>query len=117
MHSYGLIDARVVVDKRGQEVNLVKLRNPWGSFEWQGDWGDKSRCWTPKLKEELQVVDADDGTFWMAFEDFKQYFTRFQLCKYRDGYEYSSFKLNPKKKYHLVSFEAFTGGLHTFSVS
>ena len=77
MHSYGLIDARIVKNKRGKEVKLLKLRNPWGSFEWQGDWGDKSSTWTPELKQQLNVVDADDGTFWMDFEDFKQYFTRF----------------------------------------
>ena len=40
-----------------------------------GDWSDKSPLWTPELREELQVVsDPEDGTFWMAFEDFVQHF-------------------------------------------
>ena len=24
----------------------LQLRNPWGSFEWKGDWGDGSDMWT-----------------------------------------------------------------------
>ena len=54
------------------------MRNPWGNFEWQGDWGDKSDCWTPELKLQLDLKeDADDGLFWMSFDDMKKYFGRF----------------------------------------
>lgn len=49
-HSYGVI-ATALVEKDGNEVMLLKLRNPWGSFEWKGDWGDESDLWTPELKE------------------------------------------------------------------
>lgn len=52
-HSYGLISAAEVIDKNGNPVKLVKLRNPWGNFEWKGDWGDESDCWTDELKEQL----------------------------------------------------------------
>ena len=52
-HSYGLISAVEVQDKDGNPVKLVKLRNPWGKFEWKGDWGDKSETWTDELKEQL----------------------------------------------------------------
>ena len=24
---------------------MVRLRNPWGVFEWKGDWGDHSKLW------------------------------------------------------------------------
>ena len=50
-HAYSLISIHQVTDKQGKEVNLLKLRNPWGSGEWEGDWSDKSRCWTPQLKQ------------------------------------------------------------------
>jgi len=75
-HSYGLIAVHVVKDKKGQNVNLIQLRNPWGSFEWNGDWGDKSDCWTDEAKAEVNFTDEDDGTFWMSFDDFKKYFSR-----------------------------------------
>jgi len=46
----------------------LNIRNPWGSFEWQGDWsdGDKKK-WTPEAMEVIKPVFGDDGTFWMAF--------------------------------------------------
>lgn len=33
-HSYGIIAAAVVTGSDGVEVNICKLRNPWGNFEW-----------------------------------------------------------------------------------
>ena len=90
-HSYGLIAVAEVNDKNGKPTKLVQLRNPRGNFEWQGDWGDNSKCWTPQLKKQLNVVDdANDGTFWMSFFDFSQYFSRIQICKYIDGSNFSN---------------------------
>ena len=53
-------------------LRLIRLRNPWGSGEWQGEWGDGSERWTRFYKERLGWVEEDDGTFWMAFSDFLQ---------------------------------------------
>ena len=50
-HAYGLIAAKTVTDKSGNTVNIVKLRNPWGQFEWKGAWGDDSEDWTPEIKK------------------------------------------------------------------
>lgn len=50
-HSYGLLAAKEVKDANGDVVQLVQLRNPWGDFEWRGDWGDESDCWTPETKK------------------------------------------------------------------
>jgi hypothetical protein len=48
---------------------MYQVRNPWGNFEWTGDWGDSSALWTPALKREMQskgfsLVKANDGIFW-----------------------------------------------------
>ena len=45
-HAYTLLSAAQLTLSNGQQVNLVKLRNPWGSGEWKGDWSDKSPLWT-----------------------------------------------------------------------
>lgn len=50
-HSYGLLAAARVKDAMGDTVELVCMRNPWGDFEWTGDWGDDSDCWTPEIKQ------------------------------------------------------------------
>ena len=48
-HAYSLISIHEL-KHRGKDIKLLKLRNPWGSGEWQGDWSDNSPLWTPQLK-------------------------------------------------------------------
>lgn len=75
-HAYGLISAVSIRDRFEDEVKLIQLRNPWGDFEWKGDWGDNSDCWTPESKEEAGWTNVDDGTFFMCLEDVQKYFNR-----------------------------------------
>lgn len=96
-HAYSIIQAKEVTNtakvgvgnvKLGvdlgsaKKLRLVQLRNPWGTFEWKGDWSDKSKLWKkhPHVAKELKFVDSDDGAFWMAFDDFKEYYTRVNVC-------------------------------------
>lgn len=53
-------------DSTGADLKLIRLRNPWGSGEWKGDWSDKSPLWTDKLKKEVNFTDADDGLFFIS---------------------------------------------------
>lgn len=34
-------------------LKLLKLRNPWGRVEWEGDWSDGSKLWTAEMMEKL----------------------------------------------------------------
>lgn len=79
----GLGDAKLSIPSaKGDKFRLVQLRNPWGSFEWKGAWSDKSKLWKeyPHIAKQLKFVDADDGAFWMTFDDFKEYYTRVNVC-------------------------------------
>lgn len=65
-HAYSIILVKEAFGNR-----LVNIRNPWGTFEWEGDWGDNSPLWTKKMIDAVRpVLDEADGTFWMSFEDF-----------------------------------------------
>lgn len=114
-HSYGVLKAVLVQDADGNDVQLVQVRNPWGKTEWQGDWSDNSDKWTDELKEQLSWTDADDGAFWMDFNDFKQYFGRCQICEVSDTHQFSFVKHTGP--YGLLKFSAQSSGEYTFSVS
>jgi hypothetical protein len=49
-HAYTVISCHEVVDKEGQDIQLIKMRNPWGENEWLGDWSDKSPKWSEATK-------------------------------------------------------------------
>jgi Calpain family cysteine protease len=44
-HAYSVISA---AEAHGNK--LLNIRNPWGSFEWDGAWADNSPLWTEKMK-------------------------------------------------------------------
>lgn len=70
-HAYTLIAAK---QKNG--VKLFELRNPWGDYEWGGDWSDRSPLWTPAMKAFFQPsLDSHDGRFWISKADFRNYFS------------------------------------------
>ena len=99
--SYAVIAAQEVSTSQGP-VRLVKLRNPWTNAEWQGDWSDQSDKWTPALKKALNFTEEADGTFWMSFEDFKDYFSTVTICRINDSYSYHYFKAKHHKDSHVV---------------
>jgi len=84
-HSYSLVEAHTV-SVNSKKVRLLKLRNPWGGTEWKGDWSDESSTWTPQLKQQLKWEDVDDGSFWMSYQDFVNYFNSTVVCKMDENY-------------------------------
>lgn len=85
-HAYSITDAFEIFLDNGVEEKLVKLRNPWGSFEWKGDWSDNSPLWTPALKECLDVKNRDDGIFFMSYSDFCKCFSIVEICHIYDEF-------------------------------
>lgn len=53
-------------------MELIKLRNPWGRKEWNGDWGYDSNLWTNELRKELKLDEDDNGIFYMDLGSFVQ---------------------------------------------
>ena len=65
-------------------MRLLKLRNPWGYQEWNGDWSDDSLLWTPQLKDEVELIEKDDGVFWIPFRDFMKRFESAAFSAYSE---------------------------------
>lgn len=77
-HAYSILAVREI---RGNK--LLQLRNPWGSFEWKGDWSDASDTWkkNPAVKALIRPKDdPDDGIFWMCYADFLKHFDTVDCC-------------------------------------
>jgi calpain-15 len=73
-HAYTILDVRNVIDSRGRPRRILQIRNPWGKFEWQGDFSDNSNSWSNEDRKNLNVHNSDDGIFWMSLEDFSKHF-------------------------------------------
>lgn len=75
-HAYSILNVREV-----EGACLVKLRNPWGQTEYEGDWSASSPQMTAKMKALLAYSGNQRGEFWMSFEDFCFHFQRVFLCR------------------------------------
>ena len=77
-HAYSILAAKAV-----EGFRLLKLRNPWGSFEWKGAWSDHSPLWEQYLGVKRQLMPegpADDGAFWISWEDFSALYNNIDVC-------------------------------------
>lgn len=116
-HSYGLLKAAEATDALGDVIRLVLLRNPWGDFEWNGDWGDNSDLWTDDVKKQIGYENAE-GLFWMSYTDMCHYFSRVQFGHINDEYFYSFMKASHQRgSYTLMRLLVPADGEHTISVA
>eukprot|EP01006_Ploeotia_vitrea_P047023 TRINITY_DN67080_c6_g6_i1.p1 TRINITY_DN67080_c6_g6~~TRINITY_DN67080_c6_g6_i1.p1 ORF type:complete len:707 (-),score=79.01 TRINITY_DN67080_c6_g6_i1:242-2299(-) len=67
-----------------QGLQLVKLRNSFGDFEWNGDWSNESDLWTKDMREMLNHRANDDYTTWMKMDDVvRQYNTILNITGFK----------------------------------
>ena len=54
-HAYTMLRLELL-----EGIRLVQLRNPWGSFEWDGAWSDKSSEWNkhPRVRVRSTYLGA-----------------------------------------------------------
>ena len=85
-HAYGLNDIIELEVENEKPIRLLRIRNPWGNSEWNGAWGadseelDKYKGPLDKYIESLPPderfdLDADDGTFFMEYSEWKDIFS------------------------------------------
>ncbi|KAI9808877.1 MAG: hypothetical protein M1827_007152 [Pycnora praestabilis] len=82
-HAYSIMEARELKGER-----LVRLRNPWGLYEWNGAWSDGSKEWTPEWMNLLDHRFGDDGAsspyflmFWMSYKDLLKKYDQFDRTR------------------------------------
>lgn len=82
-HAYSITSIQKVEVPDGDKA-IIRLRNPWGGdTEWNGAWSDNASEWyyvSDEQKAEMKVVFAQDGEFWMSFDDFMNEFMQLEVC-------------------------------------
>ena len=63
--------------------------NPWGAYEWKGDYCDNSSLWTSELKKALGLTSLNDCIFFIKFEDYLKFFSCTCASKYKKGFYYN----------------------------
>ncbi|CAG8689342.1 15808_t:CDS:2, partial [Racocetra fulgida] len=94
-HAYSILRTAETDDG----IKLLQIRNPWGTAEWNGAWSDGSKEWTPERMIQLNHRFGDDGTFWMCYDDFLNYWDMIDKCRLFDS---RKFKLSLPEECHLI---------------
>ena len=97
-HAYSILDVFEIYksrpNKKRQSSRLLRIRNPWGNYEWNGKWCDNSeevkknkeaieKVLNEKYKDTNEKIDfsKDDGTFLMRYSDFRKIFNNIFFCQ------------------------------------
>ena len=112
-HAYTVLGVMEI--DTGKEVEkVVRLRNPYGNGEFNGDWSDYSSKWTPELKKKYNLVIKDDGDFYMAFKDFINYYITLGICKLHPGYKTTTLKIKNPTQCQITKVTVEKGEVHSF---
>ena len=105
-HAYTLIKVYELKTSRGRE-KVIKLRNPYGEYEYNGRWGDNSDAWTEEFKKICDFKQKEDGIFHMPYEDMLEYFLVIDIAKLEPKYvtEFIKIKKAENKKCQVIKME------------
>jgi hypothetical protein len=79
-----------VAPEHAEALRLLKIRNPWGKKEWEGQFGRQSEQWTRRLRSQLPSTRGNDGSFWIPWHDFLQRFGNIDVLLAHKGWHMSS---------------------------
>lgn len=68
-HAYTVIDTVRLTNNNEETYRLIKMRNPWGSEYYDGDWCDDCSQWTTDYRAKADFTNANDGEIWIADTD------------------------------------------------
>jgi Ca2+-binding EF-hand superfamily protein len=104
--AYPVLGFAEVNEKR---LRLVKVGNPWGLSEFDGDWGNNSPLWEENadVARQCKKQSGDTSVFWMTQDDFTRIFNMHYFTKLMNEEEWQVVR-------HTASFPKIGGGCFNF---
>lgn len=69
-------------EEKSRIYTLIRLRNPWGQHEWNGEFCDTDSRWGDAGADgDYDKENDENGEFWMPFKDFARIFTKVEICR------------------------------------
>lgn len=86
----------------GQDVSLVKIKNPWAKERYAGAWSDEDPKWTQELKGKVKFDEnKKQRVFWIPIQTFIDNFGQFAVVLSEDSWQVSRRELNLKNEAKL----------------
>ena len=83
-HAETCLGSLILYNEDGSEhVKLIKMRNPWGKYQYDGPWSTKSDLWTPAFKKQANFAESDDGIFYTPLVDWRKEFVNLAIAHTR----------------------------------
>ena len=120
-HTFSLVSA-FEGTVEGKVEKLMKLRNPFGEGEWNGDWCDDSPKWTEEAKTAFPTYDGmkrDDGIFWIDFDNYIKYFPITTICVPLKPIISHYFKVSKDNAtfFNVMKIKVEENGIFTFTIN
>ena len=116
-HAYVVKGTAVLKKPNGTEIQLIKMKNIWGTNEWIGDWSDKSLKWTQEFKKAVGLQEKEDGIFWMSYDDYLQFYTTTHIAKIHSDYNYQVIKMKNKEENNICKINVEKNGKGYFMLN
>ena len=116
-HAYSVIGTAVLKKPNGNEIQLIKMKNIWGTNEWIGDWSDKSLKWTQEFKKAVGLQEKEDGIFWMSYDDYLQFYTTTHIAQVYSNFNYNVIKMKNKEEQNICKIHVERGGSGYFMLN
>lgn len=94
---------KVTVD--GDEVVLVRLRNPWAKENYAGPYSSNDPVWTDEMKGQVEFdVRIAKSVFWMTIDDFAGAFAQIAVAHTEESWMSSRAQVPLTKPKHSLKF-------------
>ena len=90
-HAYALIGVKDFTDGNNKQWKLAHVRNPWGSYEYNGTFSDSDTVnMNAATQQKLgHTLHNNDGTFYMPWGLYVQVFTMTSIGRYNANDKYA----------------------------